>query len=185
MSTKIYTGFKIDTPNIFEVLEIVKAFRTVLQPLVDQKFIEFYNNTIKETMGRKIKVIDAWFDLVNLSKSEGTRIPQVDTQFQLVLFPHKEDQCFYGMVFHDSPVWFDLWVTQPKVSYFGYWNNTDRDEENCTEEQWEHRSKVWNYDIFDEIEIPSMVGFSIEVSPTGGPNIFKLLHELTKEALST
>lgn len=62
---------------------------------------------------------------------------------------------------------------QPEYQYYGYWNNSDQDEE-CTDEEWEQRKTDWDIAI-GVSGIPSRNGFVAEIVEQKSPMEF--LHE--------
>lgn len=78
---------------------------------------------------------------------------------QLCIIPH-EDQ-FLTLLFSDKLVLQTLFESYAEVSPYGYWNNTDPDE-NCTEKEWEKRKVDWEKAL-PGIGIPSHHGMVITV----------------------
>lgn len=60
-----------------------------------------------------------------------------------------------------------VFVDQPEVEYFGYWNNTDPDE-NCTEEEWAEREETWERCLGGDPPIRRGIGFDLRADPTDG-----------------
>lgn len=170
MSTKIYNGFQINSPDIHRVMQMIKNFRPIAEGYAFALAKTFMSHGVQDVTSR-IKTMDEWFER-RRAVQQLRRDPGVDTQFQLLLFPYALHNCFYGIAYVDHEPWFNAWLEQPGVSYFGYWNNTDGPE-NISEEAWKARGELWD-ELLGESGIPSMAGLSIEVTNPRGPDMWKL-----------
>lgn len=66
---------------------------------------------------------------------------EVDVDANVVYIP-LEDKTL-ALFYAEQSEMKDLWEKEEGVSYYGYWNNTDPDED-CTEEEWEQRKIDWD-----------------------------------------
>lgn len=196
MSTKIYYGFRVATTDPKEIIELVQEYREnhwkkdshekkilFLSSIVagatdpDKKFMseefgyEMNAYSLAENMWHKMR-----YDL----KKTGLRNHAVDTDFQIVVFPHQDS--FLGIAYTESEKWFDQWLSMPGVSEYGYWNNTDPPN-NVSDEEWEVRGMVWD-EVLGSLGIPSMVGFTIDIHDPYGPGFIKKEEFLTKEQVN-
>lgn len=69
------------------------------------------------------------------------RDAEVDLDANIVYIPMQDKTLalFYG----ENEQIRALWEQEDLVSYYGYWNNVDPDED-CSEEQWEQRKRDWD-----------------------------------------
>lgn len=170
MSTKIYTGFQIATSSLTEVLEIVRAFRPEVERksrLLMKRFIENASPSDHSKGWRQ------WLDVRKQTVLQGIRQHDVDTQFQIVLFPTGDR--FLGIAYTEQPEWFQDWLKQPKVSEYAYWNSTDDTPEGVSYKDFVKRGDVWNQLLGNGI--PAMNGFSIDITDPNGPQLWKLYEE--------
>lgn len=129
MSTKIYTGCKVDVSTIEELLVLTSNFRLIIENLAEEKQKKF-GGTYTEWRTRQQKI-----------KSSGYRDPEVDTEFSISFFPWAN--YFLGICHVEEYKWFDLWLTQENVHEFIYYDNTDKPD-NVSEVDWEKRDVIWN-----------------------------------------
>lgn len=161
MSTKIYYGFKTGTGDIKVILELVKQYREMF-------WIKDSNEQYERFLGEyptKSEGFRVWGDRRREVKKTGYRDQAVDTDFEIVIFPHEDH--FVGMVFTEHEDWFDKFLKLPGVREYGYWNNTDPPE-HVSDEEWEKRGDTWD-DVLGSSGIPSMTGFTISISDPMGP----------------
>lgn len=168
MSTKIYYGFKT-TLSLRGILNTVREFRVkVWEPAAQEQFNKYmgvYTATGKVTKGQAYIM---WLDARAEMKRTSLRDTMVDTDFQIVLFPLPK-KGFLGMVFTEHGAWYEAWCQQKGFCQYGYWDNTDPDE-SCTESAWKKRRTLWNAVLLDRgAAIPSMEGFTIDISDPFGP----------------
>ncbi len=178
MSTKIYYGFKIETDKLEDVLKLVRDYRTTywekdakaLKKVFGQRILDaIANGAAKITDGEspKWKVERLWMELRKEMKDKGNRNTLVDTDFQIVVFPDKGR--FLGIAYVDHDSWFYQWLAMPGVKEYGYWNNTDPIE-GISGEEWDQRGKEWDQLLCEQGSgIPSMEGFTIDISDPHGP----------------
>ena len=140
MSTKIYTGFKLNTDNINDVQILVREFR-VWAEKESEKLLDAYCERVKPNGWTQ------WCERRENIKRTGLRDPFVDTQFQIVVFPNEDGML--GMVFTEQKKWVNKWMRfscrrnkmsktseKLKVQPYGYWNNSDP-LDGMTDEEWE------------------------------------------------
>lgn len=160
MSTRIYKGFRLATDSLSEALRIVERFRPWVTGQADQVLDTFMYNMKKEGADA-VKAFDTWQDLRRLMRTQQRRVPQVDTDFTVLLIPSAVGML--GIVYTERSAWFEAWCLQEGVQEYSYWDNADAPED-CTEE-WLERGKAWS--VLNSGPA-SMQGFSIElVSPEG------------------
>lgn len=97
------------------------------------------------------------------------RDPDVDFDCELCLIPLENKML--ALIFTEKKEINQLWESYDEVSFYGYWNNVDPDE-NCTEEEWEQRKKDWDIAL-PGIGIPSENGMTIKISE-GFPSLMDI-----------
>lgn len=162
MSTRIYKGFRIATESLLEVQRLVEAFRPWVTEQADLVMDRFMENMAAEGADA-IKAHDTWQDLRRLMRTQQRRVPQVDTDFTVLVIPVKG--AMLGIVYTEQLAWYKAWCAQPGIEEFSYWDNADEPEDACTEE-WLARKQAWS--VLNGGPA-SMQGFSIELVSPDGP----------------
>lgn len=178
MSTKIYDGFVI-SPSItgLEGLnkELIK-FRKELIPIINDGYWDylavmahnFIDNKAFGIIDETDEKIAFWYAEHRLCKAikvieeRQIRDPFVDYDCSLVLFPHKNR--IYGIIYTEQKKIRELWSNKKFVKGYGYWNNTDP-EDNVTDKEWKERGEIWDKILSDDNGlhgIPSMNGYTVE-----------------------
>lgn len=171
MSAKIYTGFKIDTGDIFEVQNICKEHHTAVKEITKEKVIEFliksavedfdkdmvYKKESTETDRNYISAANREMrDRQKEIKQTNSRDPEVDFGADIVIFPFEGK--FYGIYDSEKTEFYSDFLTRPKVSEFRYYDNTDKPD-NISEKDWDERSRVWDA-IFKGSDLSCEIGFT-------------------------
>lgn len=193
MSIKIYHGFRVATNDFTVILDLVKTYREVhWKHDSREKKIVFLSSIIARAEDPNKKVMNEkygyeinayslaeniWQEMRHEIKKTGLRNHTVDTDFQIVVFPHKDT--ILGIAYTESNKWFNQWLTLPGVSEYGYWNNTDPPDD-VTDEEWEVRGEIWD-EVLGSLGIPSMVGYTIDIHDPYGPGFISKEEFLTKE----
>ena len=156
MSTKIYNGFLIRTSSIKKVQELVLEFRP---------YILKESNLLLESFLSQGYTRNHWIKRRLEMKHNQSRDREVDTQFDIIVFPYK--RIFLGIAYTDHDEWFNKWLKMPLVEEYGYWNNTDPPDD-IPYKKFRKRGEVWDKALGPK-GIPSMYGFNIEVNNPYGP----------------
>ncbi len=162
MSTRIYKGFRLNMSRLADVLALVESFRPWVEEQANQAFDTFMDNMSKEGADA-IKAFDTWQELRRLIRVQQQRVPQVDTDFTVLVIPSGEQML--GIVYTERQAWFDAWCKLPGVEEFGYWDNTDQPD-GVSDDEWDARSRAWSVLGSNPV---SMQGFSIELVSLTGP----------------
>lgn len=160
MSTKIYTGFRIETTDLAEIRAMVDKVRPDIVLRAQGLLDDFMKHIQTKEKGKQFSV---WLDMRRATVDKGLRNPLVDTQFDLLFIP-LPGYCI-GICYTEHSEWFDFWLAIPGVRDWSYWNNTDPDE-NVSAEEWASRKKDWDSLGF---HVPAMEGFTISVMDPMGP----------------
>lgn len=180
MSTKIYDGFKFNTSDLYEIHEYAMEFRTRARECVKEFNLEVLANIVateidNQTMGihslkdeSTSKYMKSPLHLAINSLEEDRRTGGKDyysVSFEVMVFPIKEDNVILGMHFTSNRRLLEIWKAGEWhdgdfTSFFGYWNNTDPDE-NCTDKEWGERERLWHKSGICDQGM-NMCGFLIE-----------------------
>jgi len=154
MSTKIYNGYLIDAnPSTFQLKEMVHQFRKVLR--------ETRNGIIKElyTKDSYKKVhSELWKRALEIKRSNLSD-PVVDFSAEICFIPIENKML--AITYWEHREYTKAWQSLTNVKYYGYWNNTDQDED-CSDEEWKQREEDWGKAL-PGIGVPALVGFNIVV----------------------
>jgi hypothetical protein len=173
MSTKIYTGFRFRSHDIFDVQRLVAEWRIELASIHRNELATLLAGMCAETIDRnavnpernagKNPFREARQEVRTRQKEvlgSGLRDPEVDFDFELAILPH--DGRIYGMVFSERSRWVDRWMELDGVEDFSYWDNTDQPDE-VSEEDWDARGEVWDSILrANPAGTPGMSGFSAQ-----------------------
>lgn len=162
MSTRIYKGFRIATESLQDVLRLVESIRPWAAAQADLVMDRFMENMAADGSDA-IQAYDTWQELRRLMRTEQRRVPQVDTDFTVLVIPVQG--AMLGIVYTEQPAWYKAWCALPGVEEFSYWDNADAPED-MSEEEWETRKQAW--DVMTS-QPASMQGFSIELVSPNGP----------------
>ena len=162
MSTKIYSGFRFKTNDIFEIQKYIMEFReevkahdfkTLCKEIARLATITIDNHSLGVIWGTHRPYRQAIDVLEEIRKED-------EISADIVIFPFENS--IYGMSFgkrdHNR-----MWSEKPFVEEFAYWNNTDP-LEGVSEEDWKERGRIW-----DEILVnftPAESGFTAQCSET-------------------
>ena len=176
MSTKIFTGFKFNTTDFFEVREILASYREEVSEIVEEKMssfliirsVEMFDHNMVEgnENGKDSFYTKAYFELLDRQreiKKTDVRDPAVDFEVSVVVLPFNGE--FYGICYAESDKFYNLLLKDKRVSEFSYWNNTDRPKK-ITKKEWDARAKIWD-GIFEKNSIPAEAGFT-QIIHSGG-----------------
>lgn len=152
MSIKLYHGLKMELMPLDQLLSFCKRIQTQAIKARNQfireawtaesykeNWMKIWDACIEEQARGRTSILDFHF--------EATFIPISDKLLILPFGPQHE---------------IDVLVDAPEVQPYGYWNNTDPDE-NCSEEEWNQRELDWREGLINcSPPIPSHNGFTFE-----------------------
>lgn len=186
MSIKLYEGWKIPNYSRKELKEFVKHIRSQIveerKKLYQNRFSSIATNImdiqniykkeaieiLKEIYKTDISQEEYPFFLafsvfekrVKEAKLDGRINPFYDMDCQIVLFPI-EDKILMT-IYTAQHSFKEIIKKHPDVEFYGYWDNTDP-QEDCSEEEWEQRGKDW-HEAMGETWIPSVEGFTVDLT---------------------
>lgn len=173
MSTKIMTGFRLQTTDLFEIHAIMSEFRASVAELQRRDVATLMARMACDIIDRRdrghitdddLPPINAVLRDIRTRQKEilgsGYRDPEIDFDFEISLMPF--DGQVFGMVFSERQLWIDTWMARPEVDEFAYWNNTDRPS-GLTAEEWSERARVWDAILrANPAGTPGMAGFTAQ-----------------------
>lgn len=173
MSTKIYTGFRFRTNDIFAIQRLVAEWRVELAAIHRRELAALLAGMCAETIDRnainaernagKNPFREARKEIRTRQKEvlgSGHRDPEVDFDFEIAILPH--DGRVYGMVFSERSHWVDRWMEKEGIEDFAYWDNTDRPDD-LSAKDWKARGRVWDGILrANAAGTPGMSGFSAQ-----------------------
>lgn len=154
MSTKIYSGHKFNgtLKELFDVLCIIrdtyrKNAHSIYQELMTKdhgdKVCTFTEPIFKDLKDKPYNTftIRDWtkFFEGHIYLGHNTHL---NTEASIVIFVDNKND-LYLIAFLDNEDSYNLSKYSDKFQYYGYWNNTDKDER-CTEEEWATREAKWD-----------------------------------------
>ncbi len=144
MSTKIYNGIRFRSRNLRDVLSQLQSRRDGIVERMNNNLtkhdIHFFMNMSERTS--KNKWMDVWLELTKTLEKHNRPIWIPSFVVTLVIIPIKEDNDILGVVYADGRE--DIIRDEFKdiLEDFGYWDNSDPDED-VAEELWEERKRKW------------------------------------------
>ncbi len=169
MSTKIYSGFKFNSGSLQELQSFLMRWRATLKPLHRDELAKVHARIATDTFDQslinpkaragKTPLVEAFNSVMERQreiKKTGYRDNEVDFDFEVSFLPHGRK--IYGIIFTERGKWRDLFMEQPEISDFSYWNNSDKPE-GITAQEWKHRYKVWDKILISGPDaVPAMRG---------------------------
>lgn len=169
MSTKIYSGFRVNTTDMRELKKLVEVFK----PWVEQEQLKipvFYLRHTRKSEEPLHTAYTNWeINKFQLEQNGHKGLSQYDTAFSILFIPC--DGYTLGTTFTAQPDWHKKWLEQPGVLPYEYWDNTDYPDD-ISSDDWEVRGLAWDQLSHEPL---SMQGFVIEASNPNGPDMAKAL----------
>lgn len=172
MSTKIYTGFRLEGYTLEQALRKMQAFsKEILLPVAQQTChrrivshavanLDARAAGIEPAIPEPRPLAEAWsalMDRVNEIEKTKRRDPAVDFDFEVTVFPL--GSAILGITFVEQSEFHQLWLSQPDVEDYSYWNNTDQPE-GLSDEAWLARAEDWDKAL-EHSSFPAQAGFSL------------------------
>lgn len=158
MSIKVYDGHRASAPEQF-FQKFVAAATPVVQAAFDQKLRNFLKTEIFQVQENVDKVKDLTgsdlFFHIHMWEAELSR--EYRKQYGDPFTNSNDLSCGINFVLYEGYVyltpysglglqinWELVFASVDLVRKYGYWNNTDRDED-VSEEEWKRRGEEWNH----------------------------------------
>lgn len=159
MSTKIYYGYKVNTNNFQELFNLSIELKNDLKKIADKLYQEavfteciskldqyyFFKKDIPNRL--YLSVLSDFRDRKRKILKDGYRDSLHDFDCDWCFIPINKEYVL-SIIYTEQNAYREHFKNHPLIEYYGYWDNTDADE-NCSEEEWEQRKKDWsilNYD---------------------------------------
>lgn len=186
MSTKIYTGFKFKTNDIYEARKQIREFKTELYKLAQKLY---YKTKVSEAvaaidfhdagmMEEKVEhPLSSASDVIENQQAEiqqtQKRNPAYDFSFSLTVFPieaeDRDDEMhcpktLLGIFYCDNQELQEFFWEQEYWDEYVYQNVSDCQVEELGEEEWECREYHWEL-AMPFSATPAQSGFTIDLIP--------------------
>ena len=169
MSTKIYNGCLINVSTLKEYQDFITEMREHLHPII-------LNTVALQAVSRAVALIDHLAINAEDMRENTDRhfiwsgmqeyITEFDTNKESISMSHECSAVFFmledkvlAIPYMENP---NAFIFHDKVDFYGYWNNTDQDED-CTDEEWVQRRDDWDAALTGAgvpVECGSVVEFS-------------------------
>ena len=169
MSTKIYTGFKINESNLEDIQKLLNEHKIDVNLWAEKKSLSFIINYMvykadkMSVTSENANFNDLYLEAYNELLDRGQEIEKTqrrdvaaDFDVNIVLFPY--NSAFYGIYYSEDTANYKKFLKHKLVEEFSYWNNSDKPK-NIKLSDWNERGKIWD-NILKYGDIPSKVGFS-------------------------
>lgn len=160
MSTKIYNGWLLSHPNLEAALAWLKSIRPIFAKARAKMIFERFPNFKEKRKAKEGEV--SWSELNDRARrieQTSRRDPIADYSLMVTLFPIADR--ILALIYSDNQEYDDIWSEFEETTYYGYWNNTDPDED-CSEEEWHQRENDWK-DALPGAGVPSENGLSFTI----------------------
>lgn len=183
MSTKVYSGFRVNAGSALANLNLLSAIKPVVQALVDRRMAVILAERIafevdrfcvlrqEENLGRATELPADWADqktkLVSWSirmtlldeqaecRAGPRRHPAVDCDVELFLRADPAQGTLLGYLQEEGVGVRKMLTQTPGIEDFCYWNNSDKPEE-LTDEEWDARGRLWDTVLIDSVACLSL-----------------------------
>lgn len=178
MSTKIFEGRIARNIDAVTLISLIKEKREKIDEIITQKSASSLADHVVHQRDRAFlnlssipengvwgKAVDCMID--QLSKETITNANSIieyalDTLFEICVYP-LTNTTWLIVPFSRCEEAKDFFFENEVFEYYGYWNNTDPDED-VTEEEWKQREEDW-YTALPGIGIPAHEMFTITLCP--------------------
>lgn len=161
MSTKIYTGFKINHTDYFNFMQSLIEFRLKAKENILSKLHKVLKDKNSEEVGKFFEDLYCQHEEINKSMRRGF---ELDWSCEICLIPAQT--YILGIVYSESSEWYVELLNMEGVQEYRYWNNSDppqpqeRYEQYLTEkvagyttpseEEFYARKKTWKEALLDK-----------------------------------
>lgn len=169
MSTKIYHGYRLaEGTDIWDFTERLREVGNVERDRLDLELFESIaaktaekraDEGLKPYETRRQALMAAMFDWTKTCGEDRTGVLAGMYDLNLTFIRDTEtgrilvlSYCHGGM----EKVFTDM----PEVEYYGYWDNTDPDED-CSEEEWLEREETWERALGMDAPVQRGIGFEL------------------------
>lgn len=177
MSTKIYNGFRVTLPigkvGFNATYDFFRGMIEDIRVLAEKKYTadfldSFYMEVDRAVLNKRRADFDNTIYCYEKGEKRGKERFGFLQRYSGAVTIYSYNGSVFFTHFFDGHIW-DEYVKKhkPAIEYFGYWDNTDPDEE-VSEEEWEYRKEVWD-NIFPGHKSPAETGFTINAHSEYSP----------------
>lgn len=154
MSTHLEHGFEVEVTSLLGLQQLLDNFQGAVQPRALGLFAKAFAERIAESVDGEFTVpegtpplaaarqaIDEAVEDLDALRLRRERAPDLDVSLSLTLIPMSDGKVL-GLIFTEQQALQDLWMQQPGVTPYPYWDHTDRPDD-VSEEEWEARAARW------------------------------------------
>lgn len=161
MSTKIYHGYRLaEGTDLFAFCERLRALADPLRDELDLELLNRLASWGRESLG---SAVGRWQAMQEEMRPDvyGHDPHRLDVVFLRDSITERILALLYTEKFTK------LWESLPEVEYFGYWNNTDPDED-CTELEFDQRGEAWERVLGWDVPVRRGLTFTLRPTPWHG-----------------
>lgn len=176
MSTKIYTGYRLAAgTDIWAFTEKLREQGNTLRNQLDLNAIERFGEGAEvERVGqgegafpkREGFLMAGYLGWDKLMRDLGESRLSDPHQLSATFIRDPKTDRILALLYAGAKMQ-HVFIDQPEVEYFGYWNNTDPDSD-CTEEEWAEREETWERCLGGDPPIRRGISFDLRAGPTDG-----------------
>lgn len=169
MSTRIYYGWRTPTTSLSKVFDRLRAF----QPIAQAHLAVSYATTLRNIANSNPAQPEAPATDIPFFNAQEQLDAHIKTVSEVMGYLPKHLTFHLDIAFActpksnhtlgitlNHPDLHRLWIQQPNIQEYGYWNNTDKPDE-LTSRQWASRKKAWDFIGYEPIP-QQMAIFRIE-----------------------
>lgn len=187
MSIKIYNGYRLPKMTVKElnqfILKVQQGVENIQKEMIANALAQIITNDLDDLIilgkekfienAKESEMVEEIFESIRpLRKAHSIirkryfaiqetdiRDPFFDFDFELVIIP--DDEQILVLLYTEQEAFQEYWESLQEVSYYGYWNNADPDE-NVSDDEWTQRLKDW-LRLLPYGQTPKDVGFCISL----------------------
>lgn len=171
MSTKIHEGYRLAPgTDIWEFTERLRAQGNELRNKLDMEAIETFAQAAENERGefpsREARLMAGYHGWADLMRTLGESRISDPHQLSVTFIRDPKNGRILARLYAGSKME-EVFTKQPEVEYFGYWDNSDPDED-CTEDEWRERKDSWERSVKMEAPIRHGISFDLRADSTDG-----------------
>ncbi len=137
MSTKIYTGYKINLP-VHQILPFLMKFHNSLTDS-DWYRQQVTLSCMYHALDAVIRIFDLPLDKNEL-RNHFVSLWETYIKYEIAIIPQESYTLAIVVTINEAVL--QKFAEHPETQYYGYWDNMDPPK-NVSEEEWENRRKTW------------------------------------------
>lgn len=176
MSTKIFNGYRLKAgTDLWEFTERLREEGNELRNRLDMEAVEVFaeraeaeritsgEGPFPSVESRLMSGYLGWSELMHTLGESRIGDPH---RLSVTFIRDTKTDRILALLYAGSKME-EVFTRQPEVEFFGYWNNTDPDED-CTELEWEEREEVWERMLGFDPPIRRGISFDLRADSTDG-----------------